>query len=136
MAAASMKRAGKVSDIAARAMHTVPSSSDWRMTSRTLRGNSGSSSRNSTPLWARGTSPGRGTAAPPIRPRIRDSVVRRAEGPDTHQSRARIEHASDAVDLGGFERFLETERGQNSRHAFGEHGLARTGRADHQDIVA
>ena len=37
MAAASMKRAGKVMDSAARAMVTEPSSSGWRRTSRTLR---------------------------------------------------------------------------------------------------
>ena len=40
----------KVRDMAARAIQTVPSSSGWRMTSSTLRGNSGSSSRNRTPL--------------------------------------------------------------------------------------
>src|SRR5438094_4437884 len=68
MAAASMKRAGKVSDMAARAMHTVPSSSGWRITSSTLRGNSGSSSKKSTPLWASDTSPGRGITPPPISP--------------------------------------------------------------------
>lgn len=50
MAAASMKRAGKVSDMAARAIHTVPSSWGLPQTSRTLRGNSGNSSRNSTPF--------------------------------------------------------------------------------------
>ena len=50
MAAASMKRAGKLSDMEARAMVTVWSSSGWRKTSRTLRGNSGNSSRKSRPL--------------------------------------------------------------------------------------
>ena len=43
-------------------------SSGWRRTSRTLRGNSGSSSRKSRPLWARETSPGRGIMPPPMRP--------------------------------------------------------------------
>ena len=38
-----------VSDIAARAMQTVPSSSGCRITSKTFRGNSGSSSRKRTP---------------------------------------------------------------------------------------
>jgi hypothetical protein len=37
-----MKRAGNVSDIEARAIETVPSSSGCRITSSTLRGNSGS----------------------------------------------------------------------------------------------
>ena len=68
MAATSMKRAGKLSDMAARAMVTVPSSSGCRITSKTLRGNSGNSSRNSTPLWASDTSPGRGIMPPPISP--------------------------------------------------------------------
>jgi hypothetical protein len=65
MAAASMKRAGNVSDMVVRAMETLPSSSGWRITSNTVRGNSGSSSRNSTPLCASETSPGRGTMPPP-----------------------------------------------------------------------
>ena len=68
MAAASIKRAGKVSDMAALAMVTWPSSSGWRITSSTLRGNSGSSSRNSTPLCESETSPGRGMIPPPISP--------------------------------------------------------------------
>ena len=38
------------------------------MTSSTLRLNSGSSSRNNTPLWASETSPGFGTAPPPTNP--------------------------------------------------------------------
>jgi hypothetical protein len=63
-----MKRAGKVSDMAARAMETVPSSSGCRITSSTLRGNSGNSSKKSTPLCASDTSPGRGIIPPPIRP--------------------------------------------------------------------
>ena len=44
---------------------TLPSSSGWRSTSSVSRANSGSSSRNSTPLCARLTSPGRGTDPPP-----------------------------------------------------------------------
>src|ERR1039458_8213615 len=53
-----MKRAGNVRDMEARAMLPVPSSRGWRRTSSTLRGNSGSSSRKSRPLWASETSPG------------------------------------------------------------------------------
>jgi len=68
MAAASMKRVGYVSDDAARAMVTWPSSNGWRRTSKTRRLNSGSSSRNSTPRWARLTSPGRGMFPPPMSP--------------------------------------------------------------------
>lgn len=59
-----MNDAGNVSDIAAREIVTRWSSSGWRKTSRTLRSNSGNSSRNSTPWCAKLTSPGRGTAPP------------------------------------------------------------------------
>ena len=59
IAAASMNRAGKVTQMAARAMVTQPSSSGWGITSSTLRWNSGSSSRNSTPWCPSDTSPGR-----------------------------------------------------------------------------
>ncbi len=45
----------------ARAMVTEPSSSGWRSNSSTFRGNSGNSSRNSTPWCARLTSPGWGS---------------------------------------------------------------------------
>ena len=49
-------------------MVMVPSSIGWRRTSVAVRGNSGSSSRKSTPWWARLSSPGRGTLPPPERP--------------------------------------------------------------------
>ena len=60
-----MNREGKVSVMADRAMVTEPSSSGPRNISRTSRGNSGNSSRNSMPLCARLTSPGRGVPMPP-----------------------------------------------------------------------
>jgi len=63
-----MKRAGNVSVMAARAMVTWASSSGCRSTSSTLRRNSGNSSRNSTPLCARLTSPGPGIVPPPMSP--------------------------------------------------------------------
>ena len=136
MAAASMKRAGKVSDMEARAMQTVPSSSGCRITSRTLRGNSGSSSRNSTPLWASDTSPGRGTAPPPISPASEMVWCGERNGRTPTKSGARIEHAGDAVDLGGLQRFFKTKRRQDGGHALGQHGLAGARRADHQDVMA
>jgi hypothetical protein len=49
MAATSMKLAGNVVDVSARAMVTTPPSSGCRSTSRLPRLNSGSSSRNRTP---------------------------------------------------------------------------------------
>ena len=60
-----MNRAGNVTERAARAMVTQPSSSGCRRTSSARRSNSGISSRNSTPWWARLISPGRGWAPPP-----------------------------------------------------------------------
>ena len=54
--------------MSAREIVTVPSSSGWRRTSSVRRLNSGSSSRKSTPLWARLISPGDGIEPPPTRP--------------------------------------------------------------------
>ena len=68
MAATSMKVAGYSTEPAARATVMRPSSSGWRKTSRTLRRNSGASSRKSTPLWANETSPGLGIVPPPTSP--------------------------------------------------------------------
>ena len=66
--ATSVKFAGNVSDDAAREIVTCLSSIGWRRTSSTLRSNSGSSSRKSTPRCAKETSPGRGIEPPPINP--------------------------------------------------------------------
>ena len=51
---------------AARATVTVPDSSGSRRTSSARRSHSGNSSRKRTPSWARLTSPGRGSAPPPM----------------------------------------------------------------------
>ena len=61
----SCARHGKVAEPAARWMVTLPRSSGWRRVSRTARGNSGASSRNSTPRWARHRAPGRICPEPP-----------------------------------------------------------------------
>src|SRR6185312_12619155 len=135
MAAASMNRAGKVSDMEARAMETVPSSSGWRITSSTLRGNSGNSSRNSTPLWARETSPGRGTMPPPIKP-ASEIVVGRAKWTYTHKSCSGLEYSGDAMNFCRLQRLFESQRRENRWHALGEHRLSRSGRADHQDVMS
>jgi len=68
MAATSMMFAGNVRLPIARLIVTSPSSSGWRSTSRVRRLNSGNSSRNSTPLWARLISPGVGMLPPPTSP--------------------------------------------------------------------
>lgn len=65
MAATSMNEAGKVIAECERAIVIVRSSSGCRSVSSTALGNSGSSSRKSTPWCASEISPGLGTAPPP-----------------------------------------------------------------------
>lgn len=60
MAPTNWKRAGNSQRCAARAMVMEPVSSGSRRASSAVRGNSGISSKNKTPWWARETSPGRG----------------------------------------------------------------------------
>lgn len=61
----SMNLAGYVTRPAVRTMETVPFSIGWRKTSKASTRNSGSSSRNSTPLCAKLNSPGIGMPCPP-----------------------------------------------------------------------
>ena len=68
MAHTSMKRAGNTAVPDTRLICTRPSSRGWRRVSRASLENSGSSSRKSTPLWAREISPGRGLEPPPAMP--------------------------------------------------------------------
>ena len=68
MAATSINLQGKVALPPTREMVTLPSSIGWRSTSITWRENSGSSSKKSTPLWAREISPGLGEVPPPESP--------------------------------------------------------------------
>src|SRR5207244_9232257 len=62
------ERRGKRERHLPRAIVTRRSSRGCLSTSRMFRGNSGSSSRNKTPLWDMLTSPGRGMEPPPTRP--------------------------------------------------------------------
>ena len=57
---------GKIAEPLALEIETILSSNGWRRDSRTLFSNSGNSSKKSTPLCARVTSPGFGFAPPPI----------------------------------------------------------------------
>ena len=65
MLATSMKLAGYSTWYLALDTLIWRSSSGWRRTSRTVRGNSGNSSRKSIPLWESDISPGIGTVPPP-----------------------------------------------------------------------
>ena len=137
MAAASMKRAGKVRDMAARAMVTWPSSRGWRRTSRTLRGNSGSSSRKRRPLWARDDFAGARDHAAADEAGVGDGVVRRAEGAlrdEAARRRRGRRRRSESWWSRAPPRNAAASRIDGQ--ALGEHGLARAGRADHEDVVA
>ena len=46
-----------------------------------------------------------------------------------------IEQPSDAMNLGRINGFIERERRNNSRNAFGQHRFARPRRTNHQDVV-
>ena len=67
IAATNIKEAGNSTEYCDRDMVTQRSSSGCRITSSTCRLNSGSSSRNSTPLCASEISPGCGCVPPPTR---------------------------------------------------------------------
>jgi hypothetical protein len=71
----------------------------------------------------------------PDHARVADGVMRGAKGPHGAERLARLKHPGNAVDLGGFERLLERHGRKNGGQAPGEHGLARTGRADQEDVV-
>ena len=66
IAVTSWNEAGNRTVECAREIVTCLSSSGWRSVSSTARGNSGSSSRKSTPWCARVISPGLGTMPPPM----------------------------------------------------------------------
>ena len=65
MAATSMKFAGKITELDVLETDILPSSRGCLRLSSTFLGNSGNSSRNKTPLWARLISPGLGHVPPP-----------------------------------------------------------------------
>ncbi len=61
--------------------------------------------------------------------------MRRAKRPLPQQSLTRRQHAGDAVDLGGFDGLGKTQGRQYAGQAFRQHGLARSRRPDHEDVV-
>ena len=70
MAHTSINSDGYVTAPETREMVTFPSSNGWRIKSSVSFRNSGISSRNSTPLWAREISPGLGLEPPPASPAL------------------------------------------------------------------
>src|ERR1700733_1633111 len=61
--------------------------------------------------------------------------MRRAKGALRDEGGLGVEDAGDGVDLGGLQRFFEAEGREDGGQALGEHGLAGTGRTDHEDVV-
>lgn len=67
---------------------------------------------------------------------VGDGVVGRAKGSGDEEGFFRVEEAGDGVDLGGLDGFVFAHVGHDGGKAFGEHGLAGSGRPYHQDVVA
>ena len=63
-------------------------------------------------------------------------MVRRAERALRHQPRTRRKTAGDGVNTRRLQRFGEGQRRQNARQTACQHRLARTGRADHQQVMS
>lgn len=80
-----------------------PDSIGWRRDSPVCLGNSGSSSRNSTPRCARLTSPGRASLPAASLRRLRRGMVRLAIGRAQQQQPPARQHAGDTVDPAGLQ---------------------------------
>ena len=59
-----------------------------------------------------------------------------AEGAGANEATASGQQASDAVDFAGLDGFPERKRRQDTGKALGQHGLAGTGRTDHQNVMS
>ena len=66
---------------------------------------------------------------------IGNRMVWRSERPHPDQAGSRIKYTRHTVDFCSLEGFFECERRQNGRHSFGQHGLAGSGRPNHQNVV-
>src|SRR6266545_99394 len=75
-------------------------------------------------------------AAPADQSRARGGMVRSAEGPLAHEPMARREQAGHAPHRGDLDRLLESEGGQDGPKTARQHGLARSWRAQHEQVVA
>ncbi len=137
IAATSRTLAGNATVALARLTRTTPSSSGWRSPSSTGAMNSASSSRNSTPWFARLSSPGRIDAPPPPTSETIDELwCGAAERWVADQPAARQAHARRRVHDRDVERLRRAQRRQQSREARGEHRLARTRWPHHQQVMA
>lgn len=102
-------------------------------TSKVERLNSGTSSRNA--VMGERYLAGRRVAAAAEEACVGDGVVRRAEGAQVQERTFAGEEAADAVDLGNFDGCLEIHGRHDGRDALGEHVLAASRRANHEDVM-
>ncbi len=72
----------------------------------------------------------------PDQPGVGDRVMRRAERPPRHERLAERQRPRDRMDLGGFERLIQTHLGEGRRQAPGKHRLPAPWRPHHQDVVS
>ena len=117
-------------------MVTSPDSAGWRSACSTDCLNSGASSRNSTPRWAREIAPGRMKPLPP--PMIaghRRAVVRRDERRAGHQGPRPGQDAQQRLDRRHLQGVPGLERGQQTGQPLGQHRLAGARRTDHEQVV-
>ena len=61
-------------------------------------------------------------------------MVRRAKRPSGNE-RLVTQRVGDAVNFCGLQGLIERERWENGRQPFGQHGFARAGRTDHDDVM-
>jgi len=78
---------------------------------------------------------GLGVDAPSDQGDVRDGMVRAPERAQGHEGGMTVDVAGHRMDLGGFQGLFEGKGRQNGGQAAGQHGLARTGRTDHQEIM-
>ena len=100
-------RAGKRALAIARATSIRPSSSGWRRASRAEGAKAQTSSRKSTPWWARLTSPGRGRRPPPTRPAAEIVWWGARKGRRMTSGQPGVEQSGDRVDAGDRDRLVE-----------------------------
>jgi hypothetical protein len=130
-----MKSAGKVMEPAAREMVTRESSRGWRRTSR-VAAEFGEFVEEEDAVVGDADFAGGGNDAAADEADVGDGVVGGAEGARGDEAVRGVEQeAADAVDLGGFDGFLQGHRRDDGRDALGEHRFAGAGRADEQDVV-
>jgi len=67
---------------------------------------------------------------------IADGVMGRTKWSRRNKRSLAVQKSGDAVNLGGFDRFVERHRRNNRRHPFRQHRFAGTGRSNHENVVA